>query len=303
MKSIFTIILVLAFMYTKGQAITNMPINTPAIGSNASFDRFTYDNKPVGHYALGWNLDSWNAGGPTAYLSGYGGLKFFASGQLAMSVQWNGNVGIGTTTPRALLDVSTLISGGSLGTVFARQAEGNSEGDGTFLGVRAYGTQFDFGSKSFSIEHSFFGETNSSINFFRGSNRVGGEISFNTSSNIEQMRILHNGNVGIGTSSPTSKLTVAGTIAAREVKVTVNAGADFVFYDNYSLKPLQELESFIKKNNHLPEIASAKQMEGEGIDLSEMNIKLLQKIEELTLYVIKQQKDIEELRTELRFKK
>jgi len=214
-----------------------------------------------------------------------------------------GSAGIGTTTPRALLDVSTFISGGALGSVFGRQAEGNHEGDGTFLGVRAYGTQFEFGSKSFSIEHAFYGHANSSINFYRGGGMVGGEISFNTYANIEQMRILGNGNVGIGTATPGSKLTVAGKIDAQEVKVTVNAGADFVFHDDYNLKPLQELESFIKKNNHLPEIASAKEMESEGIDLSEMNIKLLQKIEELTLYVIKQQKDIEELRTELRFKK
>lgn len=215
----------------------------------------------------------------------------------------SGSVGIGTTTPKALLDVSSFISDGSLGTVFARQVEGNHEGTGTFLGVRAYGTQSDYGRKSFSIEHSFYGQTNSSINFYRGDDKFGGDISFNTSSNIEQVRILHNGNVGIGTASPGSKLTVAGNIAAREVKVSVNAGADFVFHQDYDLESLQELESFIKKNNHLPEIASAKDMQSEGMNLSEMNIKLLQKIEELTLYVIKQQKDIEELRTELRSKK
>ncbi len=106
--------------------------------------------------------------------------------------------------------------------------------------------------------------------------------------------LAHNGgNVGIGTTNPTSKLTVAGNINSREVKVSVDAGADFVFDKDYTLPSLQEVEKFVTKNKHLPEIASAKEMQKEGINLSEMNIKLLQKIEELTLYVIEQNKRIE----------
>ncbi len=102
--------------------------------------------------------------------------------------------------------------------------------------------------------------------------------------------VLGNGNVGIGTINPTSKLTVAGNITSREVKVSVDAGADFVFDKDYALPSLQEVEKFVTKNKHLPEIASAKEKQKEGINLSEMNIKLLQKIEELTLYVIEQEK-------------
>ncbi len=100
----------------------------------------------------------------------------------------------------------------------------------------------------------------------------------------------NNGNIGIGTINPTSKLTVAGNINSREVKVSVDAGADFVFEKDYTLPTLQEVEKFVTENKHLPEIASAKEMQKEGINLSEMNIKLLQKIEELTLYVIEQEK-------------
>jgi hypothetical protein len=101
------------------------------------------------------------------------------------------------------------------------------------------------------------------------------------------------GNVGIGTINPTSKLTVAGNIASREVKVTVDAGADFVFENDYNLPSLESVDNFIKENKHLPEIASAEQMKQDGINLSEMNIKLLQKIEELTLYMIEMKKEIE----------
>nr|WP_315176510.1 tail fiber protein [uncultured Flavobacterium sp.] len=112
--------------------------------------------------------------------------------------------------------------------------------------------------------------------------------------------VYFNGNVGIGTTNPTSKLTVAGNINSREVKVSVDAGADFVFEKDYTLPSLQEVEKFVIENKHLPEIASAKEMQKEGINLSEMNIKLLQKIEELTLYMIDFKKEIDVLKDENR---
>jgi hypothetical protein len=108
---------------------------------------------------------------------------------------------------------------------------------------------------------------------------------------------FNGGNVGIGTSNPDAKLTVAGNIHSREVKVTINAGADFVFEDNYSLPSLSFIEKYIKENKHLPEISSEKEMKENGLLLAEMNIKLLQKIEELTLYTIQQQKEIEKLKS------
>jgi hypothetical protein len=115
----------------------------------------------------------------------------------------------------------------------------------------------------------------------------------NNSSWTNLMTFTSNGKVGIGTDAPDAPLTVKGLIHSREVKVTATAGgADFVFENEYDLPSLEEVESYIKKNKHLPEIASAKDMEKDGIHLAEMNIKLLQKIEELTLYTIAQQKEI-----------
>ncbi|WDF60803.1 tail fiber protein [Flavobacterium sp. KACC 22758] len=117
-----------------------------------------------------------------------------------------------------------------------------------------------------------------------------------TTGTYQNRNAYFNGNVGIGTTNPTSKLTVAGNITSREVKVTVDAGADFVFENEYNLPSLESVDKFIKENKHLPEIASAKEMQKDGINLSEMNIKLLQKIEELTLYMIEMKKENEEIK-------
>lgn len=106
----------------------------------------------------------------------------------------------------------------------------------------------------------------------------------------------YNGNIGIGTLSPKAKLDVRGTVRAKEVKIEMNAGegADFVFEQDYSLRPLSEVEAFINENKHLPEVPSEKQMTEDGLDMSKMQIKLLQKIEEMTLYIIQQQKQLDE---------
>lgn len=104
----------------------------------------------------------------------------------------------------------------------------------------------------------------------------------------------YTGYIGIGTATPKEKLDVAGTIRAKEVKIEINAGADHVFKEDYNLKTLSEVETFVKANKHLPEIQSEKQMQEEGLNINEFQIKLLKKIEELTLYVIEQDKTIKE---------
>lgn len=103
------------------------------------------------------------------------------------------------------------------------------------------------------------------------------------------------GNFGIGTTNPTDMLTVAGKIGAREIKVSTNAGADFVFEPDYKLGNLTELEKFVKTNKHLPEIPTAKEMIENGVNLGELNIKLLQKVEELTLHLIEKDKQMNTL--------
>jgi len=112
--------------------------------------------------------------------------------------------------------------------------------------------------------------------------------------------VLDGGNVLIGKTSQINlgyKLDVSGSIRANEVVVNTT-GADFVFDDNYNLKDLREVEIFIEKNKHLPDIESASEMEVNGLELGKMDMKLLQKIEELTLYMIDFKKEMDIVKEE-----
>lgn len=119
------------------------------------------------------------------------------------------------------------------------------------------------------------------------------------------------GKIGIGTSLPDELLTVKGKIHTQEVLVDLDGvvAPDYVFENyftgfseampEYKLISLEELETFLKENNHLPNVPSAETMQQEGISLKEMNLILLQKIEELTLYTLQQQKEIDVLKEKI----
>lgn len=110
--------------------------------------------------------------------------------------------------------------------------------------------------------------------------------------------VVANGNVGIGKNNPQNKLDVNGTIRAKEVRVE-SGWADFVFKDDYKLPSLNEVEAHIGEYKHLPGIPSEAEVKENGIGLSEISTKLLQKVEELTLYAIEQNKKIESLTKEV----
>lgn len=110
------------------------------------------------------------------------------------------------------------------------------------------------------------------------------------SNNDAYIRIIQNGNIGIGSTNPTNKLDVNGTVHSKEVKVDMNGWSDFVFKKDYDLPTLAEVEKYIEEKGHLENIPSEEEVLKNGINLGEMNSKLLQKIEELTLYIIQQEK-------------
>ncbi|WP_408040839.1 hypothetical protein [Tenacibaculum amylolyticum] len=107
--------------------------------------------------------------------------------------------------------------------------------------------------------------------------------------------VLIDGRVGIGTTTPGEKLAVNGTVHAKEVRVDLNGWPDYVFTDEYTLPTLEEVEQHISEKGHLVNIPSAKEVTKNGVQLGEMNKKLLEKIEELTLYTIQQEKEIKNL--------
>lgn len=121
--------------------------------------------------------------------------------------------------------------------------------------------------------------------------------------NVQQMNVFGNLNVGTDVETPGYSFQVKGKIRSQEIKVEAgDTWPDYVFEPSYEKLSLTELESFIKTNKHLPEIPSAKAVQKDGVELGDMNTKLLRKIEELTLYVIELKHEMENLKKENKLK-
>ena len=142
----------------------------------------------------------------------------------------------------------------------------------------------------------------------KGSSGVTQPITFwtdGTAGMTEKMRIDIDGKVQIGSlisgMPGTYKLYVKEGILTEKVKVAIDGTAnwsDYVFAPSYKLRPLEEVEAFINKNQHLPGVPSAEEVVKDGLDLGSMDAKLLEKIEELTLYVIELKKDMDKMKKE-----
>ena len=195
----------------------------------------------------------------------------------------SGNVGIGTNSPVKLLDVvSTTIA-----PMVTIRNLGGVGGAGFYMLDQTSNSKWVFkttSTASFKIRDQING-----VNV----------IEVEKGSAANSLYIKAGGNVGIGTNNPTSKFSVNGKIGCKEVEVTLAGWSDYVFANDYNLRSLDEVETYIKENKHLPDVPSEKEVLENGVNVGEMNSTLLRKIEELTLYMIQLKKENEEMKTQI----
>ena len=262
----------ISFWDTDGTHIYNNNTGNVGIGTISPLDKLTVEtgNNSYGitHRSTLGNILSTRIGGTTAGIDTFSptDMRIFSGGLSRMIIsQTTGQVFIGSDQP-------------AVGTKLTVQTLNNSDGishigeGGNILSTRIGGTSAGFGT---------FSNTNMRI-FCNSSSRI--------------FVAAATGNVGIGTDNPTYKLSVLGNIRSNEV-VVETGWADYVFDKKYILKPLEEVEKFILHNKHLPGIPSAAEIKKNGLPLGDTQKRMMEKIEELTLYVIDLKKEIELLKT------
>ncbi|CAH0215803.1 hypothetical protein [Chryseobacterium sp. Bi04] len=194
----------------------------------------------------------------------FGSINFVTSQNIQMTVRPGGNVGIGTANPQQKLDVQGVIM----------SQISTNEGGAIYLDNQSKTTP---GTANRWAIYNMTGQYTNSLQFWNYLNDGGGGAKL----------IL----------SDAGNMALHGKLEAKDVVITTTPTADHVFAADYNLREIGELEKFISEKSHLPEIPSAKEMTDSGLSVGDFQIKLLQKIEELTLYMISMKKEIDVLKS------
>lgn len=241
----------------------------------------------------------------------------------------SGSVGIGTTSPQNRFDV--VVQGSPLNEVFNLAYFGiRNQTFGTPPIIYDGGVTVQVRRQVLGTEHQYYTRFENSIYTQGGRGGIGGmqssihsylDFSPPTTPNagrgafslgcydVEYFRMNETGKIRIADGASDMqmpgnyRLYVQGGILTERVKIALSSTtdwADYVFADTYELTPLEEVEEYVKENKHLPNVPSAEEMVKEGLDVAKMDAKLLEKIEELTLYLIEQNKQIEALKAEVK---
>ena len=375
MKKLFTFLFLVIFIQL-GLAQNQSLTFDYYFGSNVATQKFTYEGKELGHYSLGW---FYTPNAAELRMSGYDGIKMFTAKTPRLYIHKLGNVGIGlTSVPLATLDIK---SHGSNQDVLRLSHFGSPDQAAFIIG---YGSDKDGNADRLVRFKTEYGDVKSNVfhinrlnqNFiYDGTGNVGigtdtPESKLSVNGSIRQsgymytpftwriidaqhdrpiistgwiagvgdyLNIAHSGanensptfafrvsdakgfefgkddfnntfvrintagNVGIGT-DPVShaKLAVNGTIYSTEVKVKTDITVpDYVFQPSYQLRSLEEVKAYVTENSHLPEVPSAAEIGKEGLKLAEMNLLLLKKVEELTLYQIQLNETVQKQAAEI----
>jgi hypothetical protein len=249
-----------------------------SVGSGGTFTAFgtntTHNNRIIlGADSSGAYINSmYSSGGKTA-------ISFRNSNVTAMHITDGGSVGIGTSAPTERLQVQD-------GDIYINNGTNASI-------LKLGGTNFQW-----QVKRDYADDAKFKIRYAQGS--------------LDAFVIDRTGKVGIGTTSPAEKLDVNGNayfngniatngnVTTKKMIVTQLGWSDYVFASDYKLRSLSSVEQFISKNKHLPDVPSAKQVESKGIDVGDTQAILLRKIEELTLYMIAQDKKIAQLEQKMK---
>ncbi len=316
---------------TKGFLTPRMTLaQRNAIASPAAGLMIFQTDNTVGYYYYN--------GGAWTQMSGGGGSSYWSLNGNNIFNNNSGNVGIGTNTPAYPLTIKTPINttgwehiGGADSIIVGEAIGGVSAAIGTFSS-HALRLTAGPGSGKMSIYPTgevVVGDNNAgafgkftvvTLNNSYGISHLGeggnilATLMGGTSAGIgtfshTNMRIFANGysaifvaeatgNVGIGTSNPTYKLSVLGNIRCTEA-VVETGWSDYVFDEKYKLKSLEEVEKFIQQNKHLPNIPSAAEVEKNGLQLGDTQKRMMEKIEELTLYMIDANEQIKNSKKEI----